>query len=140
FQDLPATTLSAAAHKFHGPRGVGILLVRKGTRLQPLLRGGHQERGLRPGTEPVMLAAGMALALRKWDQQRQERTKTLCQLRDHLQLRLQQQCAPVVINGDLTNRLPNSLHIAFPGCDGDALLVALDLAEVCCSLGSACAS
>lgn len=140
FRDLPATTLSAAAHKFHGPRGIGILLVRKGTRPVPLFRGGHQEWGIRPGTEPVMLAAGMSLALREWQAERDARTRHVQQLRDRLQQGLLSHCNWAVTNGDQQYRLPNTLNIAFPGCEADTLLVALDLAGICCSLGSACAS
>lgn len=140
FHALGATTLSFAAHKFHGPRGVGGMLVRQGTRLTPLLYGGHQEQGRRPGTEPVALIAGMARALELWHAQQTERTAHLTQLRDRLERGLRERCAPAVVNGGAAPRLPNTLNIAFPGLDGEALLVALDLAGVCCSLGSACAS
>lgn len=140
FQELGATTLAAAAHKFHGPRGIGVLLVREGTRLVPQLHGGFQEQSLRPGTEPVMLAAGMAFALKKWHDDRVARTETMRQLRDRLQEGLLKAYPKAVVNGDASHRLPNTLHMAFPGCDSQALLVALDLAGICCSLGSACAS
>ncbi|MCA8996250.1 MAG: cysteine desulfurase, partial [Planctomycetaceae bacterium] len=140
FHELGATTMSIGAHKFHGPRGIGVLLVKRRTRLIPLMRGGHQEHGLRPGTEPVALVAGMTAALRAWSQTQSNRTATLIQLRDRLQCRLSDLCSPVVINGDPDHRLPNTLHMAFPGCEADALLVAFDLEGICCSLGSACAS
>lgn len=140
FQELGATTLAAAAHKFHGPRGVGVLLVRERTRLIPQLHGGFQEQSLRPGTEPVMLAAGMAMALKKWHEVRQSRTEAVAQLRDRLQAGLLSSCPGAVVNGDTEHRLPNTLHMAFPSCSSQALLVALDLAGICCSLGSACAS
>lgn len=140
FQALPVTTLSAAAHKFHGPRGIGLLLVRSGAHLASLFQGGHQEEGLRPGTEPVMLAAGMAAALRKWHQEKNSRELQISSLRDRLEMGLLQRCPSAVVNGVPTRRLPNTLNIAFPGCDADAMLIALDLAGLCCSLGSACAS
>lgn len=140
FHRLGATTLSFGAHKFHGPRGIGGLLVRRGTALSPLLHGGHQERNRRPGTEPVPLIAGMTLALELWHRQQAERTARLTTLRDRLQQLLSARCEPVVIHGVQAPRLPNTLHIAFPGVDAEALLVALDLAGVCCSLGSTCAS
>lgn len=140
FKQLGCTTLSAAAHKFHGPVGIGLLLVRHGVKLTPASLGGHQERETRPGTEAVMLAVGMAEALRTWHSEQQESTSHLTALRDHLQAGLQQTCAPVVVNGLGAPRLPNTLHIAFPGCAADGLLVSLDLVGVCCSLGSACAS
>lgn len=140
FRDLGATTMSAGAHKFHGPRGIGLLAVREETRLRPQMVGGFQEHGKRAGTEPVMLAAGMAKALQRCCESLAERHSTLKSLRDELQNRLERDCAPVVINGDQTARLPNTLNIAFPGCNADALLVALDLHGICCSHGSACAS
>lgn len=140
FHRLGATSLALGAHKFHGPRGVGALLLRKGTTLPPMLFGGHQERGRRPGTEPVALIAGMARALEVWHANIDARTNCLRQLRDRLQQRLLETCTAAVINGSLQQRLPNTLNIAFPGCDGDALLVNLDLEGVCCSIGSACSS
>jgi len=140
FHDLGATTLSFGAHKFHGPRGIGGLLIKRGTRLTPLLYGGHQEQERRPGTEAVPLIAGMARALELWQADRDRRATHLQTLRDHLQRGLITQCAPVVVNSEHAERLPNTLSIAFPGCDGEALLVALDLAGIGCSLGTTCAS
>lgn len=140
FRSLGATTMSVAAHKFHGPVGIGALLVKSGSRLQPQSLGGHQERSLRAGTEAVLLATGMAHALRIWHERRIEITSHLAALRDRLQDGLLRTCPPVVVNGDPEHRLPNTLHVSFPGCDADPLLVGLDLAGVCCSLGSACAS
>lgn len=140
FDDLGATTLSFGAHKFHGPRGVGGLLIRDGTRVIPLMRGGHQEFERRPGTEPVALIAGMAKALELWHASQAERTRTVSALRDRLQTALLERCQPAVVNGEEAPRLPNTLNISFPGVDGEAILVALDLEGVCCSLGSTCAS
>ena len=140
FHSLGATTLSLGAHKFHGPRGIGALLIREGTRLGPLLFGGHQEREHRAGTEPVALAVGLAQALQIWHADRQRIREHLTNLRDRLAAQLVATCSPVVVHGAGAERLPNTLNVAFPGCDGEALLVALDLAGVCCSMGSACAS
>lgn len=140
FHALGATTLALAAHKFHGPRGIGALLIREGAQLAPLLLGGHQEAGRRPGTENVPLAAGMATALKLWHDERERTTHQVMRMRDQLAAGLAEQCGPIVVHGSAEHRLPNTLSIAFPGCDGDALLVALDLAGVCCSLGSTCAS
>jgi cysteine desulfurase len=140
FGRLGATALSLGAHKFQGPRGIGALLLRSGVKLVPSLFGGHQEQERRAGTEAVALIAGMAKALELWDTNQAARTERLLQLRDQLEAGLTQMCGPVVVNGAAANRLPNTLNIAFPGCDGEALLVALDLEQVCCSLGSACAS
>jgi cysteine desulfurase len=140
FRGLGATTLSFGAHKFHGPRGVGGLLIRDGARLEPLFRGGHQESGRRPGTEPVALVAGMARALGIWFDDQARRTIEVAALRDRLQALLCERCAPAVVNGVDAPRLPNTLNISFPGVDGDALLVALDLEGIACSLGTTCAS
>lgn len=140
FHALGCTTLALGAHKFHGPRGVGALLVRQDVSLTPFQFGGHQEQGRRPGTELVALAAGMARALDTWNTERDNRAKALTNLRDRLQLGLQQRCAPATVNGSLDHRLPNTLNLSFPGPNRDAILVALDLEGVACSLGSTCAS
>ena len=140
FHDSGATAVSLAAHKFHGPRGVGALIVKENARLLPQITGGHQERGKRAGTEPVALAAGMARALECAIRDHRQRSEQMAALRDRLQQSLQEHCPPVVINGSLEHRLPNTLNISFPGLDGEALLISLDLAGISCSLGSACAS
>ena len=140
FHESGATAISLAAHKFHGPRGVGALIVKEGARLLPQIAGGHQERGRRAGTEPVALAAGMAHALKCSIRDGESRAQSIAALRDSLQQGLSEQCAPVVVNGSQQHRLPNTLNISFPGLDGEALLISLDLAGISCSLGSACAS
>ncbi|MCA9052473.1 MAG: cysteine desulfurase [Planctomycetaceae bacterium] len=140
FRELNVTALSLGAHKFYGPRGVGALLLREGTRLQPLLVGGHQEQGRRAGTECVALVAGMTRALELWHQDAASISARLIALRDQMWTGLRESCQPVWLIGDADQRLPNTLNLAFHGCDGDGLLVALDLAGVYCSLGSTCAS
>jgi len=140
FHQLGATSLALGAHKFHGPRGIGALLLRDGCRLAPFEYGGHQEAGRRPGTEVVALAAGMARALESWDADRIARTDWIETLRDRLQAGLEEATGPNVVNGHPDHRLPNTLNIAFPGLDGEAILVALDLEQVACSLGSTCSS
>ena len=140
FAELGATSLAFGAHKFHGPRGIGGLLLKKGTTLAPFEFGGHQESGRRPGTEMVALAAGMAKALELWHRERHERTARLRELRDRLEAGLFDRCPWAVVNGSREHRLPNTLNIAFPGLDGEAILVNLDLEGIACSLGSTCAS
>lgn len=140
FHELGATSLSFGAHKFHGPRGVGGLLVREGARLTPFMQGGHQEMQRRPGTEPVALIAGMALALRLWHSRKDSLTKQLELQRDRFQSLLCEACQPAIVNGSDARRLPNTLNISFPGVDGEALLIALDLEGIACSLGTTCAS
>ncbi len=140
FHQLGCTSLSVSAHKFHGPRGIGMLLLRNHATLQSMSHGGHQEKGIRPGTEPVAAIAGMATALEMWSMEQSTREQKLKQLRDRLQQGLQENCSPTVINGSQKHRLPNTLNIAFPQIAGEALLIALDLEGIACSLGSACAS
>lgn len=140
FRELNATSLALGAHKFHGPRGIGALLLRDGVKLPPIQFGGHQEGGRRPGTEMVALAAGMARALELCHHEMDARIAQLTSMRNELEQRLQSTCEPTVINSCLEHRLPNTLNISFPGVDGEALLVALDLEGIACSLGSTCAS
>jgi cysteine desulfurase len=140
FKGTGAAALAFGAHKFHGPRGVGGLLLRRGIKLPPLLAGGHQESGRRAGTEAVPLIAGMAKALEIWRDEATSRDAIMRTLRDYLQDALLRQCAPAVAHGLHAARLANTLSIAFPGVPGEALLVNLHLAGVACSLGSTCAS
>lgn len=139
FRELGVASLAASAHKFRGPVGIGVLLLKRGTALKPQLFGGHQQQGRRPGTESAMLALGMATALdHALDHLEVNRAK-LIQLRDRLWEGLQAKAAPVVRNSP-ADALPTTLNVSFPGCRGDLLLMALDLVGVACSTGSACSS
>jgi cysteine desulfurase len=140
FRQSGAAAVAFGAHKFHGPRGIGGLLLRRGLRIPGLLVGGHQESDRRAGTEPVPLAAGMAAALKFWHVERHARRQRMEAVRDRLAAGLEELCSPVVIHGISAPRLPNTLNVAFPGVSGEALLVNLHLAGVACSLGSTCAS
>jgi cysteine desulfurase len=140
FKGTGAAALAFGAHKFHGPRGIGGLLLRRGIKLPPLLAGGHQESGRRAGTEAVPLIAGMAKALEIWRDEATARDAMMRTLRDRLQDALLRQCAPAIVHGLHAARLANTLSVAFPGVPGEALLVNLHLAGVACSLGSTCAS
>lgn len=140
FQGLGATALAFGAHKFHGPRGIGGLLLKRGVKLPPFLEGGHQENGRRAGTEPVPLIAGMAKALQLWASDWQDRSDRIRTLRDRLQQELVTRCGPAIVHGANAERLVNTLSLAFPGIPGEAMLVNLHLAGVACSLGSTCAS
>ncbi len=140
FRALGVTALSCAAHKFHGPRGIGALLVRGDVKLEPLLWGGFHEQGLRPGTESVALAVGMFTALDIFQREQAARLDRLTRLRDRFETALRAGFPTVVIHGAAADRLPNTTCAAFPGHDRQALVMALDLAGVACSTGSACAS
>jgi cysteine desulfurase len=140
FHELGVSTLSLSAHKFHGPKGVGALLVRRGTRLGPLLFGGHQQQGRRPGTEPVALAVGLATALTLAYRDMEARREQVCRLRALLLDRLTAEAAPVMLNGPAQGGIPHTINVSFPGCRAEALLMNLDLAGVACSTGSACSS
>ncbi len=140
FRRLGVTTLTLSAHKFHGPKGIGALLVRRDARLRPLFVGGQQQQGKRPGTEPVPLVVGMATAL-EWSlaNLNANRAKIL-DLRARFLAHLRAHAAPVILNGPEETGLPHALNLSFPGCQADALLMSLDLAGVACSTGSACSS
>jgi cysteine desulfurase len=139
FRKLGVSTLSVAAHKFHGPRGIGALLVRHGVELAPMLFGGFQQAGLRPGTEPVALAAGMLAALQAWRDDA-GRAARLAELRDSFERELRAGWPELVVNGAAAPRLPHTSNAAFVGLDRQALFMALDQAGIACSTGSACAS
>ncbi|MCS7045145.1 MAG: cysteine desulfurase [Gemmataceae bacterium] len=140
FHDLGVTSLTISAHKFRGPQGIGALLVRKPARLRPLLYGGHQQQGRRPGTEAVALAVGMAVALRLSLRQREETWLRWSNLRERLLSHLQREAAPIVVNGPSSGGLPQTINVSFPGCRSELLLMQLDLAGLACSTGSACSS
>ena len=132
--------LSCAAHKFHGPLGIGALLLRGDIAVQPRLFGGHQQAGVRPGTESVALAVGMQVALECWRRDAEPRTRHLAALKTRF---VEQLCAGIpsaVVIGHDAPRLPNTACIAFPGIDRQAFFLALDTVGIACSTGSACAS
>lgn len=140
FRALGVSTMTVAAHKFHGPLGIGALVVRHGVELHPQLFGGFQQSGLRPGTEPVTLAVGMCRALELWDAEQQDRTARMRDLRDRFEHAILAGWPTARIIGLDAERLPHTSHIAFVGLDRQALFMALDQAGVACSTGSACAS
>ena len=140
FRTLDVAAMSISAHKFQGPPGVGALLLRDGVPLAPLMFGGHQQEGLRPGTEPVALAVGMATALELWRKEQNECARRLTALRDRFEQGLRAILPNIVVHGAGAERLPQTSNVAFPGHDGEMLRMALDLAGVACSVGSACSS
>jgi cysteine desulfurase len=140
FRKLGVTALTVSAHKFHGPKGIGALVLRKRTRLQPLFRGGHQQQGRRPGTESVPLIVGFARALELAMQNLERHTAHVTKLRQRFLSLLQTHAAPVIVNGPVEGGIVSTVNLSFPGCQADALHMALDLAGIACSTGSACSS
>ena len=131
--------LSLSGHKFHGPKGVGALYVKKGVRILNLMQGGAQESNKRPGTENVAGIVGLAKALEISMQNRQEKNKNLEKKRDFLINELLK-IKRSRLNGDRTERLPGNVNISFEGIEGESLLLLLDAAGICASSGSACTS
>ena len=131
--------LSLSAHKFHGPKGVGALYVRRGLPLVNVIEGGAQERGKRAGTENIPGICGMAAALQDACDHLEENTAKVTALRDRLIEGLSQipHCA---LNGDPVNRLSGNVSFCFEGIEGESLLLLLDMQGVCASSGSACTS
>jgi len=134
---LGVDLLSLAGHKFYAPKGVGVLYVRHGTPLQPVLVGAGHEAGLRPGTENVPAITGLGEAARIAASRDPTHSRQLCQLRDQLHARLAEAIPGLLLNGHPEQRLPNTLNLSFPGADGRELLVHA-AAEVAASVGSAC--
>jgi cysteine desulfurase len=141
-----ADALTVTGHKVGGPTGNGVLLLRRDTAVVPLLQGGGQERGVRSGTLDVAGIVGLAVAVRDAVTHRAERAAMLAELRDGLITAVQARIPDVVLSGDpgqsLVNggpsRLPGNVHLRFPGCEGDSLLMLLDANGIECSTGSAC--
>ena len=131
--------LSASGHKFHGPKGVGFLYVRKGVRLLNLIEGGAQEAGKRAGTENVPGIAAMAAALKETDAGREEHAKHQIRMRDRLIEGLKQ-IPHSALNGDPVRRLPGNVNFCFEGIEGESLLLLLDDKGIQASSGSACTS
>lgn len=140
FGELGVDALTFAAHKFHGPVGIGGLLLRHGVKLAPALHGGFQQAAMRPGTESVPLALGMLAALELWRGEAAERRDRVESLRDALEAGLCSDDEGALVVGSGAPRLPHIANVAFTGLDRQALAMALDLAGVACSTGSACAS
>ena len=139
-REMNADLVSLSAHKFHGPKGTGALYIRKGTRLDPLIHGGSQERGLRAGTENVPGIVGLGKAIETAEAEREENAARIRGLRKVLTDRILQNIPGARMNGHPENRLPGNCHFSFPGTESEALLLRLDLAGISVSGGSACTS
>ncbi len=132
--------LSLSGHKLHAPKGVGVLYVRKGTRISPFMLGGHQEAGRRAGTENVPGIVGLGKACELAAENLEKENSKVKYLRDKLEGAMLEKCPDSRLNGDKDNRLPNTSNISFEYIEGEAILLMLDKYGICASSGSACTS
>lgn len=132
--------LSFSGHKIYGPKGIGVLYAKRGTRVHSLIHGGHQERGRRGGTENVLGIVGLGKACELTEERINKDIKNISYLRDKLEQGILSSCIGAVLNGDKDNRLPNTTNISFEHLDGEAILFMLDDRNICVSTGSACES
>ena len=137
---LGVDLLSLSAHKFYGPKGIGALYTRSGTRLRQLLYGGHHQRGFRPGTENVAGIVGLGKAAEIARESLAADARRVSTLRDKLEQGLLARVPHARVNGGAASRTPNTTNLGFPGIEGEALLIALDLKGLACSTGAACSS
>jgi len=139
-QEMQADLLSLSAHKFHGPKGTGVLYIRKGTRLEPMITGGSQELGMRAGTENVPGIVGTGKAIEIAEAGREDNNRRIRGLRDELIRRILERIPGAQLNGHPEKRLPNNCNFSFEDVESEALLLRLDLAGIAASGGSACTS
>jgi cysteine desulfurase len=139
-EQLGVDLLSISGHKLYGPKGVGALYVRKGTRLRPILFGGHHERDRRPGTENVAGIVGLGAAAEFARRHLADESARVSALRGRLEAGLLERIPQARVNGSRAHRTPNTANITFSFVEGEALVIALDLKGVSCSTGAACSS
>ena len=137
---VPVDMLSISGHKFHAPKGIGVLYVRRGTKVKPFMLGGHQESGRRAGTENVPYIVGLAKACELATAHMADEARALAPLRDKLEAGILAACPNVRVNGDRAHRLPNTLNVSFEYIEGEAIAYHLSDLGICISTGSACAS
>jgi len=137
---VPVDLLTISGHKIGAPKGVGAMFIRRGTKIDPMFHGGSQDRGRRPGTENVAYAVALACAAELTVQERETECARLASLRDALEGGLLARIPDAVVHGRGAPRAPHVLNISVPGTDSESLLMALDLAGVAASAGSACQS
>lgn len=136
----PFDLLTISGHKLGAPKGIGALFIRRGTALEPMLHGGSQDRGRRPGTENVAFAVGLAVAAELTLAERDAEHSRLTVLRDSLEAALRERIPDVVINSAGAPRAPHIVNVSIPGTNSESMLMALDLRGIACSAGSACQS
>lgn len=137
---VPVDLLALSGHKLHAPKGIGALYIRRGTRLRPLLLGGHQESGKRGGTENVPYIIGLGRACELAARALADETTRVAQLRDRLQVGIQAMGPSIRVNGDQVHRLPNTLNVSFEYIEGESILYHLSDCGIAASSGSACTS
>jgi len=138
--ELGADLLSISAHKFYGPKGIGALYVRRGTPIEPIYTGGHQEEGLRPGTENIPAIVGFGEACRLSAAHLDDEMARIGGLRDRLQEGILEKVPNIHINGDGAPRVPNTCNVTVPGIEGEAMSLNLSMLGFALSSGSACAT
>lgn len=139
-KELGIDLLSMSAHKFYGPKGVGVLYVKSGIEFERIQDGGHQEKGKRSGTENVPGIVGLAEAIKISYKEFEYNNKKVLNLREYFIEKLKQMDARIKINGDIEKRLPGNINVSFPNTDGQQLLLTLDEYGICASAGSACST
>ena len=139
-EDMNIDSLSLSGHKFYGPKGVGVLYVKREIEFHSFINGGHQEKNKRAGTENVAGIVGIGKAIELAYQNLDEHNKKITELRDYFINQITAKIPKVKINGDMINRLPGNVNISFEGVDAEGLLLNLDLKKICASSGSACSA
>lgn len=138
--ELGVDLLSISGHKLYGPKGTGLLYIRKGVKIHPLITGGHHERGMRAGTENVAGIVGLGTACELARQGLAEDSRRIAALRDRLQAHIMEEIPYVRLNGHPEQRLPGTLNVSIEGVDGETILIQCDLNGIAVSTGSACSS
>jgi len=139
-KDLGVDALTMSSSKIYGPKGIGCLYINKEYKIEPIIYGGGQEKGLRSGTENVAEIVGFSEAFSISEKKRVSESKRLIKLRDYFLSKINKEIDGVLVNGDLKQRLPNNINISIKGVEGESLLLLLDSYGVYCSTGSACSS
>ncbi len=139
-KNLPVDFLSASSHKLYGPKGVGLLYIRKGIKIEPLIHGGEHEQGRRASTENVSGIVGFAKAVELAEKEMAQEAERLTELRDYLIAEILTKIEKSHLNGDAKNRLPNNVNVSIEGIEGESMLIELDYFGIACSTGSACSS
>lgn len=135
---LGVDLLSLTGHKIYGPKGTGALFIREGVKIAPLFYGGAHEKKRRPGTENVAGAVGLARTLDIAEKRREQDHKTLTELAEYFIEAILERVPDAHFNGTRVKRIPQTVNVSFPGCEGEALLLSLDMEGIACSSGSAC--